>query len=158
MARDNYIFENHAAIPSGLGDELSAFFRSWGDPHSTLDYLNLFAPDGELVFGPAVAKGRDAIRALREGMVHPTNGPVVDLEHTLGKCFVLAGGAEQGRQEFIVNGSIWYKLKNGRKVDADFASYMVFQEGKAKPEATFYQVYLDSHELMTAITAMNEGN
>ncbi|KAK7883642.1 hypothetical protein LTR67_011052 [Exophiala xenobiotica] len=157
-SRDNYTFENHAAIPYGLGDVLSAFFQSWDDPHSNNDYLDLFAPDGELVFGPAVAKGRDAIQGLREGMVHPKNGPVVDLEHTLGKCFVLAGGAEQGRQEIIVNGSIWYKLKNGRKVDADFASYMVFQGGEAKPEATFYQVYLDSHELMTAITAMKEGN
>lgn len=157
-SRDNYTFDNQAAIPSPLDAMLPAFFRSWDDPHSKNEYLNLFAPNGELAFGPTPAKGRDAIRGLRDAMIHPTKGPVVDLQHTLGKCFVLAGGAGSGRQEVIVNGSIWYKLTNGRKVDADFASWVVFvDQGDGNLQAEFYEVYLDSLELMTAIKEMNEA-
>jgi len=157
-SRDNYTFENHESVPFPLGSRLSAFFRSWDDPESQNDYLQLFTPDGELVFGPAPAKGREAIRTLRDAMIHPTKGPVVNLQHTLGKCFVLAGGAGSGRQEIIVNGSIWYELKNGRKVDADFASWMVFvDQGHNDPQAVFYEVYLDSLELMNAIQEMNKA-
>lgn len=157
-SRDNYTFENQGSIPSPLGPLLSDFFRSWDDPYSKNDYLNVFAPDGQLVFGPAPANGRDAIRALRDAMIHPTKGPVVDLEHTLGKCFVLAGGAESGHQEIIVNGSLWYQLKNGRKIHVDFASFMVFvDKGQGHPQVEFYEVYLDSLELAHAIMDMNEA-
>ncbi len=156
-SRDNYTFANQASVPPPLDTRIPAFFRSWDDPYSTHDYLNLFAPEAQLVFGPSPTHGRDAIRALRGAMIHPTNGPVVDLQHTLGQCFVLAGGAAAGRQEVIVNGSLWYKLRNGRKVDCDFASWIVFveQEG-GELQAEFYEVYLDSFELMTAIKEMGE--
>ncbi|EXJ95165.1 hypothetical protein A1O1_00284 [Capronia coronata CBS 617.96] len=159
-SRDNYTFANHSSIPANLGPKLSAFIRSWDDTHSQENrYLSLSAPDGELVFGPTSAKGRDAIRALRDAMIHPTNGPVVNLQHTLGKCFVLAGGGaeHEGRQEIIVNGSIWYELKNGRRVYADFASFMVFVDtGHGELQAAFYEVYLDSLGWMTAIKEMDE--
>ncbi|EXJ89259.1 hypothetical protein A1O3_02325 [Capronia epimyces CBS 606.96] len=152
-SRDNYTAANHSAIPDNLGPRLSAFFRSWDDAH-TQDhaYLNLFAPDAKLVFGPTPSVGRDAIRAFRGAMVHPTNGPVVSLQHTLEKVFVVAGGAGNGRQEIVLTGSIWYKLKNGRRVDADFASSMVFADnGQGELQAKFYEVYVDSLELITAI-------
>lgn len=157
-SRDNYTFANQASVPSPLDTMLPAFFRSWDDVYSKHEYLNLFAPDGELVFGPSPTKGRDNIRAFRGAMIHPIDGPVVGLQHTLGKCFELAGGAGTGRRETIVNGSVWYKLRNGRKIDCDFASWMVFveQEGSGELQAEFYEVYLDSLELMTAIKEMNE--
>ncbi|KIY00444.1 uncharacterized protein Z520_04129 [Fonsecaea multimorphosa CBS 102226] len=159
-SRDNYTFANQASIPAPLDKQLPAFFRSWDDPHSNNDYLNLFAPEGQLVFG-STTTGREAIRAFRDAMIHPSNGPVVDLEHTLDKCFVLAGGNPEGgtgKQEVIVNGSLWYKLRNGRRIDVDFASLIKFTDpGKGGDlEAEFYEVYLDAHELMTAIKEMNE--
>ena len=89
-------------------------------------------------------------------MVHRTNGPVVDLQHTLERCFVLAGGAgQEGKEEVMVNGSIWYRLKNGRRVDCTFSSWMVFSEQEGGMLADYYEVYLDAHELMTAIGEMN---
>lgn len=91
-------------------------------------------------------------------MVHRTNGPIVDLQHTLHGCFVLAGDAGQGKEEVIVNGSIWYRLKNGRKVDCDFSSWMVFREQEGGMLADYYEVYLDAHELMTAIGEMNAAD
>jgi hypothetical protein len=160
VSRDNYTFANQSSIPSPLDKQLPAFFKSWDDPHSKNDYLSLFHPtDGKLVFG-STTTGRDAIREFRDAMIHPTNGPVVDLEHTLGKCFVLAGGPETGKQEVIVNGSLWYKLRNGRKIDCDFASNIRFMEqGKGEDLlAEFYEVYLDATELMAAIKEMNEGD
>ncbi|OAP58273.1 hypothetical protein AYL99_07363 [Fonsecaea erecta] len=157
--RDNYTFANQASIPAPLDKQLPAFFRSWDDPHSDNAYLNMFAPQGQLVFG-STTTGRDAIRAFRDAMIHPTNGPVVDLEHTLGQCFVLAGGPPApGTQEVVVNGSLWYKLRNGRRIDVDFASMIRFADpgDGSDMQAEFYEVYLDAHELMTAIKEMNEG-
>ncbi|KAJ9607054.1 hypothetical protein H2200_008126 [Cladophialophora chaetospira] len=158
-SRDNYTFANQSSIPSPLDKQLPAFFKSWDDPHSKNDYLNLFHPtEGQLVFG-GTTTGRDAIRNFRDAMIHPENGPVVDLEHTLGKCFVLAGGSEEGKQEVIVNGSLWYKLRNGRRIDCDFASSISF-EGHGEGEdllAKHYEVYLDATELMGAIKEMNEA-
>ena len=114
-----------------------------------------FSPNGTLQFGQSV-KGRDAIKSFRAAMVDPTNGPVVDLQHTLGKCFMLAGSpSDSNTQEVIVNGSIWYRLKNGRKVDCDFSSWMVFSEQDGQMLADYYEVYLDAFELMTAIGEMN---
>ena len=113
-----------------------------------------FSPTGTLQFGQSL-KGRDAIKGFRESMVHATNGPVVDLQHTLDKCFVLTGDAGQGKEEVTVNGSIWYRLKNGRKVDCDFSSWMKFSEQEGLMLADYYEVYLDAHELMTAIGEMN---
>lgn len=160
--RDNYTFANQSAIPSPLDEQLPAFFKSWDDPHTTThDYLKLFHPtQGQLVFG-VTTTGRDAIRSFRGAMVDPAKGPVVNLEHTLEKCFVVAGGAGEGRQEVIVNGSLWYELKNGRKVDCDFASLIRFAKAEGDGEggllAEFYEVYLDATELMGAIKEMNEA-
>ncbi|KIW73854.1 hypothetical protein PV04_01940 [Phialophora macrospora] len=159
-SRDNYTFANQSSIPSPLDKQLPAFFKSWDDPNSKNDYLNLFHPtEGQLVFG-STTTGREAIRAFRDAMIHPENGPVVDLEHTLGKCFVLAGGAGEGKQEVIVNGSLWYKLKNGRKIDVDFASNIRFVRPAEGEDllAEFYEVYLDATELMGAIKEMNEAD
>ncbi|KAK5264503.1 hypothetical protein LTR96_010265 [Exophiala xenobiotica] len=158
-SRNNYTFANQSSIPSPLDKQLPAFFRSWDDPHSNDDYyLNLFAPEGQLVYG-STTTGREAIRAFRNAMIHPTNGPIVDLEHTLIKYFVLAGGAEKGKQEVIVKGSLWYKLRNGRKIDLEFASAITFadpRDGKDL-QAEFYEVFVDSSELNTAIKEMNEA-
>ncbi|KAH0843586.1 hypothetical protein AYO21_11263 [Fonsecaea monophora] len=153
----NYTFSNQSSIPSPLDKQLPAFFRSWDDPHSDNSYLSLFAPEGQLLFGSAVT-GHEAIRSFRNAMIHPTNGPVVDLEHTLDKCFVLAGGAGPGKQEVIVNGSLWYKLRNGRKIAVDFASMIKFADpgDGADLQAELYEVYLDAHELKTAIAEMGE--
>lgn len=153
--RDNYVFTNQNAIPKPLDKLLPAFFRSWDDAESKdQSYLNVFAPEAELVFGKTL-KGREEISAFRGGMVHHQNGPVVDLEHTLDKCFVLAGGSPEGQFEVIVNGKIWYRLKNGRRVDADFSSWIQFADrGQGGPQAEFYEVYLDSYELTTAIQEM----
>ena len=156
--RDNYTFSNQASIPPAIAKKLTDFFRSYDDPNTDHSYLNIWHPtEGTLVFGRTV-KGHDEIRGFHDALIHPTNGPVVDLEHTLDKCFVLAGDAGKGRQEVIVNGSLWYKLKNGRKIDVDFASMVQFVDrGQGDgPLAEFYEVYLDAHELMTAMKEMSE--
>lgn len=83
----------------------------------------------------------------------------MDLEHTLKRFFVLAGEAEKGKQEVLVKGSLWYKLRNGRKMYFDFASAITFADpGDGKDlQAEFYEVFVDSHELIIAIQEMNEA-
>ncbi|OAG45308.1 hypothetical protein AYO21_00656 [Fonsecaea monophora] len=135
--RENYTFENHASLPAGLGSTLASYFQSWDDPHSNNEYLNLFTPDSELVFGQTPVKGKDGIRGLREAM-----------------CFVLAGPTHEG-PEVVINGTVWFKLKNGRRVDTDFASWIVFKRRQGEQlQAVFYKVYIDPAELQAAIKEM----
>lgn len=146
-----------SSIPSPFNKTIPDFFQDWDNPHlKNNDYLNVFTPEGQLNFGGVPSQGREAILALRNGLIHPENGPVVNCEHTLQKCFVLTGGSGSGRQEFLVKGTIWYELRNGRRVDANFTTYMDFVEaGSGNWQVALHQVFLDSMEIMDAIKEMN---
>ncbi|KAH0840687.1 putative fungal specific transcription protein [Fonsecaea pedrosoi] len=139
--RENYTFENHASLPAGLGSTLASYFQSWDDPHSNNEYLNLFTPDSELVFGQTPVKGKDGIRGLREAMVQ--TGPSS------------TSSTPSKRPEVVINGTVWFKLKNGRRVDTDFASWIVFKRRQGEQlQAVFYKVYIDPAELQAAIKEM----
>ncbi|KAL4807981.1 hypothetical protein BDV18DRAFT_134075 [Aspergillus unguis] len=156
---ENYIFANHSAIPAPLDKILPLFYKSWDDPQSSDGhwYLDAFAPEAELVFGQRM-KGHDAIRAFRTSIINPKDGPIVDLEHTMGKCFVLPGAPESGRQEVLVNGTIWYQLKNGVKIEEDYASLGLFvDQGDGDYKIEFYEVYVDSLALATALKELSQG-
>ena len=121
-ARDNYTFDNASHIPSPFNRMIPDFFRAWDNSPPTDDqYLSFFAPEARLSFCRVVSQGRDAIRALRSGLIHPENGPVVKCEHTLRNLFGPVGDEISSRGEFIVKGSNRYILKNGRTVEVDFA-------------------------------------
>jgi len=159
-SRDIYVFENQSSIPPPIPDLFADFFRSWEDPNSNPDdYLSFFAPDAHLIFSPSIsAKGRDGIRAFRDNMINPERGPVVALQHTVDKCWLPAGAtAKSGKVEVIITGNIWYKLKNGRKIGGNFASMVVFEDNeKGRPEATLYEVYLDTLEFTNALSELEK--
>lgn len=156
--RDNYTFANQSSIPSPLDKIIPNIFRSWDDKTSKNQYfITRFLPDATLIYGPKSNKGREAIKAFRAAMFDPVNGPVVDMEHTLEGFYTLSGNAEKGRHNTLITGSIWYRLRNGQRIDADFASVINFvDQGDGDFQGEFYEVYFDSHDLMMAINKMNE--
>lgn len=160
--RDIYTFANQASLPPRIPKALRRLYSSWDDKDTDHDYLNFFAPDAVLAFSPtAIAHGRDAIRALRDGMLHPNTGPLVGIRHTLDKCWFPAGAAvdsDSKTPEVLVTGTIWYELRNGRRIDGQFSSYAAFSENKkGELESTSYIVYFDTLELMTAIKEQAEA-
>ena len=153
-SRDPYEFENHSSLPAEIRDRMAHLLKSWDDPNHNYDFVNDFKSDGILRFG-IDAQGHEAIRGMKAGMIHPENGPVIDLQHTFEKGFVLPG-ADAGRQEFIGTAEVWYRLKNGRKVVCRPASHARFVEVDGQWLAEYYEVHMDATELMAAIKELSE--
>lgn len=158
-SKDKYTFENESSVPPNIAKQLRLLYSSWDDKNTDHSYLNFFSPDAILSFSPNTeARGRDGIRSFRDGMINPEKGPVVELEHTVKTCWLPAGGFTDGKQEVVITGSIWYKLKNGRKVGGPFSSLAVFADNEqGVPESTFYQVYLDTLDFNNAVKEMYEA-
>jgi hypothetical protein len=156
-SRDNYTFENASHLPSPFNKMIPEFFCTWDNSSPNDDqYLCFFTPEARLSFCRVQSKGHDAIRALRAGLIHPDNGPVVRSEHTLKNLFTLVGSEFSSQSKFIVKGSNRYILKNGRTVDVDFATYIGFTrlaDGSWKADS--YEIFLDSLEIVDAIKEMN---
>jgi hypothetical protein len=146
-----YTLLNYDAVPAGIRDSMINILKSWDDNDSNHAYLNYFTPTAKLNFGgPKI--GRDAIRATRDAMIHPTNGPIVQCTHILDSGFVNPAAAG----EIMVRGTVTYELKNGRKVVCPVVSLGGFVKGVDEEweQAEYYEVFLDSAELGKAIVEM----
>lgn len=154
--KDNYIVQNQAGIPAPFNTTIPGYFQAWDNPHSKdEDWINFFAPDAVAKFGGHTLQGHDALRAMRAGFADPVKGPVVQMEHTLQTCWMLAGNSENGTRSFILKSSIWYRLVNGQKVDAECVSYMKMADaGNGEWKAVEYEVFMSSFEVFDAIKAM----
>ncbi|KPI34543.1 uncharacterized protein AB675_7401 [Cyphellophora attinorum] len=154
---DKYTFENSSHGPAPFADLLSTFLRHADDPASA-KYLDIFADDAQLMFGPAPAVGKEAIRIGREGSFNPDTGPIIAQQHRLGKIFFSPGANAAGAsetQEVVANGSVSYWLKSGRQIDCTWVSWVTFKEqGQGGWRAVYYQVYLSTSELFDAIKEM----
>jgi hypothetical protein len=154
--RDPYTFFNASSLPPAVTSTMAHLLRSWDDPHSNYDFISDFLPSATLRFG-VDAKGHDAIRGMKDFMIHPVKGPIVDLQHTFEKGFVMPG-AEEGKVDFIGTAEVWYQLRDGRRVVARPASHAVFVQGEdGVLKVEYYEVHMDSRELMQAIGEMEEG-
>jgi hypothetical protein len=157
----NYTFSNQDAVPPGIIKPLIQLFTSWDDPNGDHSYLNGFHPDAVLYFGAATATGRDEIKKLRASQIDAEKGPIVDLEHTLEKVFVLAGSdtTSKGGQEVLMSGTIWYQIANGKRIDEHWASWAeLAPDASGEYKVKTYRVYLDSLALTTAIVDMVNSN
>ena len=118
--KDNYELENQSCIDEPFNIIIPAFFRSWDNPLAKeTDWITFLAPNCVLKFGAAVCKTYDDLRAMRAGFIDPIKGPVVDCQHNLHTCWTLTGADHGPARSFIIKSSIWYRLLNGVKIDAD---------------------------------------
>lgn len=153
---DSYTLDNQAAIPSPFNETHAAFFRAWDNPESKDEnWLNFFSPECSVKFGGYASQGYDALRALRAGFIDPVKGPVVDLQHNLKTCWMLAGGSETGTEAFVIKSSIWYRLVDGRKIDAECTSHIkLAHKGQGSWLAIEYEVFMSSFEIMDAVNTL----
>jgi hypothetical protein len=149
-----YTLANQDTVPTGIRDSMINILKNWDDNDSNNAYLRYFTPSAILNFGgPKV--GRDAIRAARDSMIHPVNGPIIQCTHVLDAGFLNPAAAEEGG-EIIVTGKVTYELKNGRKVVCPVASLGRFVKGVDEEwcQAEYYEVFMDTAELGKAIAEM----
>jgi hypothetical protein len=151
-----YTLSNHSALPSDIRDSMTSILKNWDDNESNNAYLRYYTPNATLVFSGAKI-GRDAIRAARDGMIHPTNGPIVQCTHVLDAGYVDPENRGEGG-EIIVRGTVTYELKDGRKVVCPVASLGKFVGGVDEVwcQAEYYEVWMDTAELGKAIGEMLE--
>jgi hypothetical protein len=152
----SYTLSDHSALPANIRDSMTNILKNWDDNNSNNAYLRYYTPNATLVFSGAKI-GRDAIRAARDSMIHPINGPIVQCMHVLESGFVNPAAAGEGG-EILVTGKVTYDLKNGRKVVCPVASLARFVKGVDEEwcQAEYYEVWMDTGELGKAIGEMVE--
>jgi ketosteroid isomerase-like protein len=153
-ARGSYIFQNYGAIPPVLEKRLCSFFEAWDD-YSNDSFLDFLVSDVVMDFGSRY-EGQAAVKGFRDGSFG-FEGPLRNCQHTLDKVFELAGEAQSGRRELIVQGRVCYRLKNGQKVPGTFATYMVVvQQPDGDWKCVYDQVYTDPTKLIAATEEMQK--
>ena len=71
-----YTLANQDTLRTGIGGSMTNILKNWDDNDSYNAYLRYYILSAILNFGgPKV--GRDAIRAARDSMIHPVNGPII---------------------------------------------------------------------------------
>jgi hypothetical protein len=151
-----YTLSNHSSLPAEIRDSMTNILKNWDDNDSNNAYLSYFTPNATVNFG-GTKIGRDAIRAARDGMIHATNGPIVQCTHVFDSGFVNpeeTKGDEGG--EILIKGTVTYELKNGKKVVSPVISLGRFVRGVDEEwcQAEFYEVFMDPTELWKAIGEM----
>ena len=154
--RDPYIFENHDLLPAVPRETLTTILKGWDDSSDeTNDYLNHFTPDAVLVFG-GESHGRDAIRSVRDSMIHQHNGPITKSSHFFETAFVTGGGmGVDGKWEIIGVADVKYDLLGGGEVWTRAASWCrVVKVGDGQWQAERYEVFMDGSKLLEALSKL----
>jgi ketosteroid isomerase-like protein len=151
--RDPYVFQNHDVLPPIPRDMLAQVLKGWDDSSDQTDaYLNCFTDDAVLLFG-AELKGKDAIRAARNGMIHKDNGPVKKCTHYFETGFATGGGMSiDGKWEIAGIADIKYELVDGTDVWTRATSWCrVTKDGSGRWLIDKYEVFMDGSKLFAAM-------
>ena len=121
--RDRYTFANQSSIPAPLYTPIHTLLSNWDKTaDATHAYLNAFSPTATLDLPPNKSTGLEAIRALRNSLIHPTNGPVIGVQHTFERVYVLFGDDKGDKMNVAMTGRVEYTVRGGKKVEQEFAT------------------------------------
>ncbi|KIX02200.1 uncharacterized protein Z518_08139 [Rhinocladiella mackenziei CBS 650.93] len=154
--RDPYTFANNDLIPKPILDVITGILKSWDMAETDYRYIDMFQPDGILHVAPEPSSGREAMKSLHDNLIHPQNGPLVDLQHYLDRVFLMPGNTG-GKTEVVFTGKLDNFLANGEKVTTDFATWVILsesQEVKGALRADLVRVFSDCSALFGAIEKM----
>ncbi|KIW86874.1 uncharacterized protein Z519_12495 [Cladophialophora bantiana CBS 173.52] len=155
--RDPYTFANASSIPDPVLNVILTILKSWDQPSTDYKYVTAFHPDGTLHVAPEPSTGEVALRKLHDDMIHPTNGPVVDLQHYLDRVFMMPSPPE-GKTETVFTGKLTSILKTGEEVTTDFATWITASEDNAgELKVELLRVFSDTSVLMKKIGEMMEA-
>ena len=161
--RDRYTFSNQSSIPKGVYDVICLLLCNWDKTaDSEHTYLNAFSDDATLELPPNKSTGHDAIRALRNSLIHPVDGPVIGVAHTFEKCYVQygleAGSREKagkgGELNVSMNGGVDYTIKGGKVATQEFATLFDLVPVKGRDgeyKIRYAKIYTDNAPLMAAV-------
>ena len=160
---DRYTFSNQSSIPKGVYDVICLLLCNWDKPADAQHtYLNAFSEDATLDLPPNKSTGRDAIRALRNSLIHPVEGPVVGTAHTFHRCYVQYGH-ESDRSEKVerggelnvsMSGIVDYTVKGGKVATQEFSTLfdlVPVEGGNGEYKIRYAKIVSDNAPLMAAL-------
>lgn len=144
--RDPYVFKNQEWLPEIPLRLLTNVLKGWDD--STSDkYLEFFTKDAVLKFG-GEHKGRDAIKAVRDSMIHPEKGPVLKSSHFFETGLITGGGMGiDGKWEMIGIADVKYDLVDKTEAWTRAASWCRVVKGDEGWQIETYEVFMDGTPL-----------
>lgn len=155
--RDPYIFKNQEWLPEIPTRILTEVLKGWDDSSDDKEtYLDYFTQDAVLVFG-GEHKGKDKIKAARDGMIHKDKGPILKSQHFFETAFVTGGGMGiDGKWEIIGVADVRYDLVDQSEVWTRAASWcrVVKQDGGWLIEK--YEVFMDGSKLFEGLGKLNK--
>jgi hypothetical protein len=162
-ARGVYTFENEDSIPPGVAKLLRVLLQNWDKTDDeTHAYLDAFTPDGTLDLPPNCVTGHDAIRAMRNSIIHPINGPVTKVDHWFGRLYILpdsetADHSKRGKRKIdtCMTGAVEYTVRGGKVVRQEFSTrFNLVAVGEDEWKLQYAKIYQDNTPLMAAIADM----
>jgi hypothetical protein len=155
--RDRYTFDNEAEIPPGVSEVISLLLRNWDrTDDETHAYLHAFSADATLELPPNKVTGHDAIRAMRNSIIHPVNGPVTHVAHTFYRVYIMAGNEGKAEKMNIsFTGSVDYTVRGGKVATQLFSTtFDLIAVGKDEYKVQFATIYTDNAPLMAGMAEM----
>ncbi|KAB8296844.1 hypothetical protein EYC80_002255 [Monilinia laxa] len=144
MSSHTYASEYPSGVQAkeGIKEFFEALYRLSDIEGEHEKYAAQFAEDAELVMGAKRVKGREEILAFRKSIWEK----VASRLHKAHKIFPFG----QDSNEVMLFGTVAYGLRDGRKVDVEWAGHAVLIQEGGKWKLGFYQVYLDSAAVQNA--------
>ncbi len=161
--RDRYTFSNQSSIPKPVYEVICSLLCNWDKTSdATHAYLSAFSDDATLDLPPNKSTGHDAIRTLRNSLIHPVKGPAVGVAHTFHRAYVQYGHVNDGSEKVggngelnvCMNGSVDYTVRGGNVATQDFATLfdlVPVQGGEGEYKIRYAKIYTDNAPLMAAI-------
>lgn len=109
-------------------------------PKETDPYIDFFTSSSILIMGSNKVQGHEEIGILRKNMWQK----VTKRKHTVKNI------APISEASFLLSGYVEYTLINGKTLKTDWAAHMVFENTEFQ-KMGFYQVYLDSSQMINAL-------
>ena len=154
-SRDPYVFKNQEWLPEVPREILTNFLKGWDDS-SKEDYLNYLNSDAVLHFG-GEHKGKDGIKAARDGMIHPEKGPILRSNHFFETGFVTGGGMGiDGKWEMIGVADVRYDMVDKTEVWTRAASWCRVVKGDQGWGIETYEVFMDGTKLFEKLASLNK--
>lgn len=114
---------------------LRGFYTVADDPTRLDDFVGHWTPGGIFIMGASKSVGHGAIL---EFITKGVDGPVKARKHQVERTYV----SQMDRLDVTVVGTVQYILRNGKKVDLDFATRVKFVDVEGVLKFDFYQTFL----------------
>jgi len=129
-------------IDGGIKAFFEEFYRTTDRPDALEEYADAFTDDATFILASNKGVGREAILQIRKGMWTAVSARL----HYPIKIFPFGSGSK----EVMIYGTLDYTLKDGRKVEVEWAAKVELVQEAGKWKMEFYQVYTDTAAIKNA--------